>query len=357
MKIQRQAIWVFGVLVALLMGCATPGAPLPPSLRLPQPVKDLQAVRKGDNVYLRWTVPTKTTDGALIRPNGLGKTRICRGYVTDGANSCRDVAADVETKADASGRQTVSDHIASLVGGNRDFLPYTIKVNNEDGKNAGPSNSVIVFVAPSIAAPPALNGKLEPNRISLEWDAHELPTSSTLRAEYFYRVKRSVKGAPESVLGEMPARPGRMRYDDGSFAWEQSYAYRVAGVTRVISRDGKTLSEFEGEDSPAAIVVTHDTFPPPVPSGLQAVYSSLENRGFIDLTWSPDIENDLAGYNIYRSESTVAAVKINAESIKVPAFRDSTVLPGKSYTYAVTAIDARGNESARSEAASEKVPE
>src|SRR6185312_6106649 len=172
-------------------GCGTPGAPQPPSLRLPKPVSDLQAIRKGDDVYLRWTVPTKTTDNSGVRSTGLGKTRICRGFVTEQPNTCRDIAADLTTKADAAGTQTAIDHIADRVGGRRDFLSYTVKVNNENGRNAGPSNAVVVFVAPSLAAPPALSAQLRaPKNIALSWEAHELPASSNMKTDYFYREKR-----------------------------------------------------------------------------------------------------------------------------------------------------------------------
>jgi hypothetical protein len=43
----------------MLAGCGVPGVPKPPSLDLPQPVGDLRAVRKGDSVYLAWTVPSQ----------------------------------------------------------------------------------------------------------------------------------------------------------------------------------------------------------------------------------------------------------------------------------------------------------
>lgn len=354
---------LFSVCAALIStGCGTPGAPQPPSLRLPKPVADLEAIRKGDDVYLRWTVPTKTTDSAGIRPNGLGTTRICRGYVTDQPDSCRDVAADIQAKADANGQAFAVDHIANYVGGNRNFLSYTVAVNNENGRTAGPSNTVLVFVAPSLAAPPALDAKLDPQSVTLTWEAHDLPVSSNLKAEYFYRVKRRVQDAGrkqplEVDLAELPAAPGLMSYSDRSFKWEKTYEYSVAGLTRVISGDGKTLAEFEGQDSPAAIMVAHDIFPPPVPTGLQAVYSSQENRRFIDLTWSPMVESDLAGYNVYRSEAGTSPVRLNTALITATAFRDDKVEAGKVYLYTVTAVDARGNESAKSEAATEKVPE
>ncbi len=345
-----------------LAGCGTPGAPQPPSLRLPKPVSDLQAIRKGDDVYLRWTVPTKTSDNATIRSGGFGDTRICRGFVTEQPDTCRDIAANIATKADSAGAQTAVDHITDRLGGNRDFLSYTVKVNNDNGRNAGPSNAVIVFVAPSLPAPAELKAQLNAKEIDLTWQGYELPSSANLKAQYFYRVKRSLKDPDsrrlvETTIAELPAVPGASSYSDHSFAWEKTYEYRVCGLTRVISGDGKTLAEFEGQDSPVATVAAHDIFPPPVPAGLQAVYSSVGSQRFVDLTWSTDLENDFAGYNVYRSEGNGAESKINADIVKTPAYRDNDVAPGKTYVYRVTAVDAHGNESARSEPANEKVPE
>jgi fibronectin type 3 domain-containing protein len=40
----------------------------------------------------------------------------------------------------------------------------------------------------------------------------------------------------------------------------------------------------------------------------------------------------------------------------MPAFRDAQVVSGKNYFYSVSAVDLRGNESARSEETSESVP-
>jgi fibronectin type 3 domain-containing protein len=65
---------------------------------------------------------------------------------------------------------------------------------------------------------------------------------------------------------------------------------------------------------------------------------------------------DLAGYNVYRSEANSAAIKLNSELVKSPSYRDSAVASGKTYSYAVSAVDVRGNESQRSEQSSESVP-
>jgi hypothetical protein len=42
--------------------------------------------------------------------------------------------------------------------------------------------------------------------------------------------------------------------------------------------------------------------------------------------------------------------------VKTPAFRDMNVESGKTYVYSISAVDVRGNESARSPEASEAVP-
>jgi fibronectin type 3 domain-containing protein len=47
---------------------------------------------------------------------------------------------------------------------------------------------------------------------------------------------------------------------------------------------------------------------------------------------------------------------VNSELVKAPSYRDSDVASGKTYTYSVSAVDLRGNESHRSEEASEPVP-
>jgi hypothetical protein len=50
--------------------------------------------------------------------------------------------------------------------------------------------------------------------------------------------------------------------------------------------------------------------------------------------------------------------RISGEQLLVgPAFRDTDVQAGRTYVYAVTAVDTRGNESQRSAEASDTVPQ
>src|SRR5260370_13062596 len=98
-----------------------------------------------------------------------------------------------------------------------------------------------------------------------------------------------------------------------------------------------------------------DTFPPPAPSGLEAVPGGARAADrSIDRSWTPDTDADLAGYFVYRQEvdekGVVAgtATRLNLTPVVGPAYRDQTALAGRRYAYRVTAVDTAGNESAPS---------
>ena len=90
--------------------------------------------------------------------------------------------------------------------------------------------------------------------------------------------------------------------------------------------------------------------------GLQAVFSSVGQKPFVDLTWAPNSETDVAGYNVFRRTAGGEWQKLNQKPAQVPSFRDESVQPGTKYEYSVSAVDLRGNESPRSAPTTEEVP-
>jgi len=180
---------------------------------------------------------------------------------------------------------------------------------------------------------------------------------STSPTHYLYRVYRRVDGGQEQVIaGQVPVGNERsLTFTDSNIEWEKTYEYH-AGTVTVIASDNKLEAQVEGDDTPEVKIFAHDTFPPAVPSGLQAVSSGPGQKTFVDLVWGPISDIDLDGYNVYRHEEGTVPMKLNAEPLKTPAYRDSTVSSGKTYFYSVSAVDVRGNESAHSEEASEVVP-
>ncbi len=158
---------------------------------------------------------------------------------------------------------------------------------------------------------------------------------------------------PSSGRRESVTIDGATTFVDRNFEWEKSYAYRACVVTFAGQENGP--GPVEGDDTAPTTIVAHDVFPPARPSGLQAVFSGPGQKPFIDLVWTPNTESDLAGYNVYRREQS-DPVKLNSELVKAPAFKDDGVQPGRTYIYSISAVDLRGNESPRSEEASETTP-
>lgn len=342
--------WIF--VLGAMTACGVPGIPKPPSLNLPEPVTDLRAVRKGDRVYLAWTVPTKTTDSLVI--HRAGPTQVCRGAnsaMTECGTPVGDVAApDVSKKSEAGAKQRQSyiDVLPSGMAGASAEISYAVSVLNENGRTAGMSNVVVVPAVAGVASPADLLAQITADGVVMSWK--EPPAGG---AKVFYRVYRRTEGsATDTVAGEAPS--GSVELVDHNFEWEKRYSYRATTVT-VVPVEGKPDSEFEGADTAVVAVFAHDVFPPAVPSGVQAVFSGTGQQPFIDLIWAPDTDADLAGYNIYRREEGQAQ-KINSGLVTAPAFRDLNVVAGHTYFYSVAAVDVRGNESARSGEAEEAVP-
>jgi hypothetical protein len=358
-----------------LTGCASIGPPLPPSLELPKAPSDLRAARKGDRVTLTWTIPARTTDRQRVRY--LGETRVCRGLepalvipalVIPVLKECGTPVGDVPSPADFA--ETNQSSTKKLTASFTDTLgfdleihnslglaTYAVEVLNRDGRGAGLSNRVRVPLAPTLPAPKDFSAQVSAAGVVLSWTGAppSIPLPNPVRRGY--RVYRRVEGGPQKILvGEQEAGSGgHQSVTDQSFEWERTYYYHADTLT-VISQAGKPDISIEGDDTPEVKVFAHDVFPPAVPSGLQAVYSGLGQQLFIDLIWAPVTDADLDGYNVYRHEEGGAAVRMNLERVKVPAFRDLQVVAGKIYFYSVSAVDGRGNESGRSEEASESVP-
>jgi len=354
-------------LSVVLSSCGATGVPIPPSLELPKPVTDLRAVRKGDKVTLAWTVPAKTTEGQSVRH--MGPTRICRSLQ---APDCKTPLAEIPpgqlpkpTLAKPGSPNPVTP--ATYV----DILPremqlqnpaaeitYAIEVLNTSGRSGGLSNLVQVPAAPTLPAPANFAAQVTAQGVLLSWScvpSSGIPVTPDLR----YRVRayrRTKEATTDTPVGEADALDcSQLSLLDQTIEWETNYTYHAAVVT-IVAAPGKPEVEVQGDDTPAINVFTHDIFPPAVPTGLQAVFSGVGQAPFVDLVWTPDSETDLAGYHIYRHEEGGSPVRINSKVVKTPAYRDTNVVSGKRYFYSVSAVDVRGNESARSEEASEQVP-
>lgn len=237
------------------------------------------------------------------------------------------------------------------------FITYAIEALNAGGRGAGLSNQVHVPLAPTLPPPQGFAAHVSDQGVQLTWTGTQLSLPTTNPRRYRYRVFRRAEGSQQQVLvGQADAGIElHLSLVDQSFEWEKTYYYHADTLT-VLAQAGMPELQIAGDDTSEVKVFADDVFPPAVPSGLQAVFSGPGQQPFIDLIWAPVPDADLDGYNVYRQEAGAAPVKLNAEPLKTPAYRDTNVLAGKNYLYSVSAIDVRGNESTRSEEAGESVP-
>ena len=362
------------VLTSLLTGCASVQSPVPPSLELPKPPNDLRAMRKGDHVYLYWSVPTQTMDRQRVRRSG--PTRICRSLdplMKTCGTPVGNIAALPNAKAGARPEATFADTLPhELQQKNPARLArYAVEAMNLDARSAGLSNQVQVALLPTLPAPASFRAEVTSRGVFLTWDC-AIPPANSGGARYVYRIYRKPADTRAEVKVADVTCPNHI-FEDQTIEWQKTYEYRLT-VASLIDLDPNVnpcppqtptakniecvnVASAEGDDSPPQKVFTKDVYPPPVPTGLQAVFSGPGQPPFIDLLWAPDTDADLAGYNVYRHEGDGQASRINSDLVKTPAFRDANVAAGKSYQYSVSAVDERGNESAHSAEATESVPQ
>jgi len=376
----RKLLPILGALI-WMSGCASIGPPEAPSLELPKPPTDLRAARKADKVTLTWTVPARTTERQSVRY--LGKTWICRTF-TGALKECGKEVGDADHPAGfeavrKSDKKLTARFVDTLPSDAQrehplDFAAYAVEVLNEAGRGAGVSNQVRVALVPTLAPFGGFAASVTGQGVVISWKCPATPQSGTSGVQYLFRIYRRTEGDAGQALkiADVPATgclegggpnerssPSEQKnihdsFLDQTFEWEKTYLYRGTLVS-AIEVAGKTGVEVEGDDTPEVRVFAHDLFPPAVPTGLQAVFSGPGQQPFIDLIWTPVADVDLAGYNVYRHEAGGITVKLNSELVRTPAFRDMNVVPGKDYFYSVSAVDERGNESARSEETSETV--
>jgi hypothetical protein len=380
-KLATPAALALGLTASLaIAGCGTPGAPLPPSLKLPEPVKDLSASRTGNQVSLTWTMPKKTTDKLLIKGNI--PVRVCR---KEESGACSAVPGELSfaPKTEGTFTETLPP---SLAAGPPRTLAYFVELTNNKGRSAGLSNAAPVLAGEAPAAVEGLTAQIRKEGIVLRWSANPAVGDAAAAQHTVIRLHRKLltptpKAEPaartgsqtgflappkEAVEQALLVEPGAQsggspdRTLDKTIRFGQTYEYRAQRVARVIV--GDKILELPGPLSDPVRVEALDVFPPDVPSGLAAVATAADSTAgpSIDLSWLPVTDADLAGYAIYRREGDGADTtwqRISpAQPVIGPGFHDPQVQKGHTYRYAVTAIDQMGHESARSPEANETVP-
>ena len=347
----------------LSAGCGAPGEPVPPSPPVPTAIKDLGARQAGDGVQLSFTLPSNSISGQkLAAPPAV---EILRGSVKpDGsadAKSFREVYTIPGALVDnyrEDGRVVFTVPIApeetrSHPGG---AVAYAVRTRASMKRASADSNVVSLRVVPVPAPIASVEARVTESAIELTWPvpaataAGELVTTISSYKIYRSETHPAEAGAPPQDLlpGKLEAHPALLAssetnsFRDASMVFDHTYVYLVRSVIQV---EG---NELESSDSQPVTVTPHDTFPPAVPQGLVAAVLPGATSGtvLVDLSWSINLETDLAGYHVYRSEQEgTRGQLVTPDLLPTPAVRDTSVEPGHRFWYTVTAVDRSGNES------------
>ena len=340
----------------LLAGCASPGPPRPPSLGLPQPVRDLSAERVGDGVELSYTAPWQSTDKLTLRGVTV-RGVLCREVEHQGCT----VVAGLTPKV--RGQHTLvtwhDDLPAALASGPPRMLSYRVEFFNDTGRSAGPSDAAVTVAGSAPAAVGNFHAEGSRLGVVLSWDA-------ALAAEGEVILKREDL-APESANATQAGKRDKPRV-----VWLQSNAtagstldttaqpgtaYRYTAVRERVAQLGGGKLHYRSAASAPIEFALLTIYPPPVPSGLTAAgFADAGGSYAVDLVWQPvddaGMVAGLAGYNVYREpldasgHSAGERIRLNAQPVPLPAFHDTTARSMQRYRFSVTAVDNRGNESA-----------
>ena len=352
--------------LAGVVACGKRGSPLPPLRPVPTRITDLSAVRGPERITLHFTVPAANLDGTT--PVAIDRVDIYRMVTAAGAVpptavpstavpssgvpptvvpptaaamtadpqhlltriAVRRASEDEAVPQVPADPRPVSGSVASFVdpidasvapGGVRYYL--VIPVAGSGRGRAGPASPILaVTVGPLPAAPTDLTLTVDETRLTAKWTA-----AAPGQRFAVYRGSPTFDPASAELLtpDPTPALELAVPVEFGKAVCMAVKAVIVTGATRA-----------EGAASAPECVTPLDRFPPAAPTGLQAV----QEDAAVTLIWAQVQAPDLAGYIVLRGDGATENLQpLMRAPIQDATYRDTTVRPGQTYTYAVYAVD------------------
>ncbi|HET7292572.1 MAG TPA: hypothetical protein VFM88_09115 [Vicinamibacteria bacterium] len=360
----------------LHVGCGKRGDPLPPLRRTPQPVSELSLAQRGAELEVHLQAPRATTDGQRL---GVVSLELLRA---EGSGDFQKTAARRSVKAAPGERLTLREPLPS---------PGTVlriaAIATSDKHSSVQSQLRSLVVAEAVAPPLDLSAGLEPDGVRLRLTPPDplpawiepspepkgspspppqasLPAAGVAPQPAGPRPPEEAPSAPPTETAPSPAPPIPQtagfylyrRAENGTYGApltaevlrEASFLDAMAPLgathcyvaTTVVS--GAPL--VESGTSNEACVLVEDKKAPAAPTGVAA----LAGESGLELSWSPSPEPDLALYRVYRQARGGQPERF--AEVKPP--ETSVVDPGAAsgrFVYSVSAVDAAGNESQRSQ--------
>lgn len=323
----RFAFSAICVVLAFAEGCGYVGPVAPPSPEIPVPVANLAAVERGNEIQVNFSTPALTTDFLQIKKLSSIELRV--GPV----GTSFDLA-----KWEAASKRYDPPSVPAIDPDDPKSVPVSLQIPLSDWQGQRIAISVRTAVRTgshfSQWSTPATLEVIEPlqaPRVSAEAtrDGYKL-TWQEQRPGLQYEILRQGRGEANASSVGTAEKP---QFVDSTSQWDVPYTYFV-----IAKKDAA-----ESPRSDGVSVNYPDKFPPSVPQGVTA----LAGPDSVELTWARSPESDLKAYRIYRAVGN-GPLEPLGEPVNVPTFSDRKVEHGKTYRYAISAIDNKNNESERS---------
>ena len=341
---RRGAAVVLSMGLVSVCGCGMKGDPQPPVRQVPVRIADLSARRTTDRIELALTVPPANPDGstpATDRVEIYALTSAADAVSPPSAQALIDAgnivgrvpvrpagqpASGPEDRRVQSGdRARVVDLLAtapSVSGATRYFT--AVVVTGSGRGRPGPASDVVAVPMDSLpVAPSTVTLSHDETTIRVAW-------SSEQSAALFDVTRSDSPAEPQSgeLITPAPVSATEITAPVGAFGRESCFRVRAIRVTGSVTAEGPL--------SAPRCITPADTYPPPAPRGLRAV----QENAFVTLTWTGVEATDLAGYIVLRGEGAGENMQpLMRDAVTETTFRDSTVQPGVTYSYAVYAVD------------------
>ncbi|HKV10922.1 MAG TPA: hypothetical protein VJ725_22475 [Thermoanaerobaculia bacterium] len=340
-KLSRLAPVALLLALPALTACGKQGDPQPPLRAIPAPTQDLSVVQQGGRILLSFSYPKTTPAGTALE--GISAVSILEAVRPPTPEGKAPVLDARQFETAAKERQKVSGaDLSSYIFGDRIVIDlplpemkpdtraeaqyFAVRTFGKDGDRSDLSNVASVVPKAPPSAPERVNATARTDGILVEWTA--------VTGTSGYNVYR--RDAQEKSYGRAVYTAGAAETSwlDTTARFGKSYIYTVTALAQAQPVVESAIgSERE--------VRYQDRFPPPPPSELVA----LAETGQIRVVWRSSEAADLAGYLVYRRGPTGDLSQLTPQPIQATEYVDTSVAPGQSYTYRVTAVDQTGNES------------
>ncbi len=343
-----------------LAGCGKKGPIVAPERRLPASAAEMSTTVEDRVIVVKWDNPrnrvdnTRLRDLAVVRlfrreetPGAEPKPAMLSGDRVVGYEQIAQIALDATPPpgVQLAGRTVTVTDDKGLSFGRR--YVYVATAEDGSGRTSAPSPPTGVTFLAAPTPPPGLSVQAGDRQARLRWEAPATFIDGTpVSGELRYIVLRA---AGEGGLAPLtPAPIAATTYTDTGLENEITYRYAVKGVR--VDPAGTAI----GPASVAVAATPVDTTPPSAPTRLVAIPAT----GGVRLAWNPSPEEDVVQYAIYRGEGTGALTRIATTQAIATIYTDRDVQSGRTYRYAVTALDRakQANESPRSNEVTVTVP-